>query len=150
MSRAFVRDPEPGEPRCPACGGLGEAVNPATLEAQAPPEKRPALGHAAFWCGSADCALGYFTAWGASVPAAELKGKAWPKDPTAPICPCTGLTADDVIADAKAGRKERVKALLGTSTGPEARCAERCPDGLPCIPRVFRLFREHFDASAGT
>ena len=26
MSRAFMKDPEPGDPRCPGCEGLGEPV----------------------------------------------------------------------------------------------------------------------------
>jgi hypothetical protein len=145
VSRAFVRDPEPGEPRCPACGAIGEPVGALTLDALVPPERRAVLGNAAYCCASPGCAVGWFTAWGESVPA----GRSYPKDPAAPICPCTGLTATDVIADAKAGRKERVKALLARSEGPESRCAATCPDGKPCVARVFRLFRESFGPTSG-
>jgi hypothetical protein len=144
MSRAFVRDPEPGEPRCPACGAIGEAVGAATLDARAPAERRALLGSAAFWCGSADCAVGYFTSWGESVPA----GRVWPKDPAAPICACTGLSASDVVADARAGRKDRMKALKELAEGPTSRCLTECADGKPCVARMFRLFRENFSGGA--
>jgi len=80
------------------------------------------------------------------VPADRLASTAWPKDPEAPICPCFGITAAQVSEDARDGHKERVKELMERSKGPEARCAERCPDGRPCLPRVLRLFRESFEA----
>lgn len=138
-----MKEAEPGEPRCPACGAIGEPVGSATLDALAPREKRAMLGSSALWCGSADCAVGYFTAWGESAPA----GKA--KDPDAPLCCCSGLTAADVVADAKAGRKDRMKALKELAEGPTSRCLTTCPDGKPCVARVFRLFREHFGATSG-
>ena len=146
MSRAFVKDPEPGEPRCPSCGSLGEAVGAPTLEAQIPPDARSLLGAAVFYCENPACRTAYFNAWGASVPDARLKSAAWPKNPDAPVCPCFGTTADEILADAREGRKERVKNLVERSKGPEARCVERCPDGKSCMPRVMRLFREAFEA----
>jgi hypothetical protein len=146
MSRAFVRDPEPGEPRCPGCGALGDAVGLPTLEAHLPPAARATLGAAACYCASPECRNAYFNAWGAVVPVDQLTGPAWPKDPNAPICPCFGLRAEDVVADAREGRKDRIKDLRDRSEGSEARCAERCPDGRSCLPRVLRLFRETFEA----
>lgn len=145
LSRAFVRDPEPGEPRCPGCGTPGDPVGPLTLEAQLPPAARSALGGAAFYCVSSACCTAYFDAWGGAVPADRLVSAAWPKDPQRPICPCFGITAAEVLADAREGRKERVRDLVERSKGPEARCAQRCPDGRPCLPRVLRLFRETFE-----
>ena len=118
----------------------------ATLEAQLKPDARTALGANAFYCVNPGCPTGYFTSWGAAVPAASLSSPAYPKDPAGPICPCFGIHAADVAADARAGRKERVRDLMDRSKGPEARCAERCPDGRPCLTRVLRLFRETFDA----
>jgi hypothetical protein len=146
VSRAFVRDPEPGEPLCPGCGTPGDAVGPATIEAQLPPDARATLGANAFYCVNPGCPTAYFTSWGAKVPAEKLVSTAYPKDPGAPICPCFGITAADVTADARDGRKERVRDLVERSKGPGARCAERCPDGRPCLPRVLRLFRETFEA----
>ena len=117
-----------------------------TLEAQLPSEARTPLGGAAFYCVNPACRTAYFNAWGAKVPADRLASPAYPKDPSRPICPCFGIAAEDVTADARDGRKERVRDLVERSKGPEARCAERCPDGRPCIPRVLRLFRETFEA----
>jgi len=51
-----------------------------------------------------------------------------------------------VTADAREGRKDRVRDLVERAKGPQARCAERSPDGHPCIPRVLRLYREGFPA----
>ncbi len=141
MSRAFIREPEPAEPRCPGCKGPGEPVGLPTLEALLAPEDRAALGGAAFYCGDPACANAYFTAWGATVPAGRLRQTAHPKDPAGPICPCTGLTAADVVADAREGRKDRVRALRDR---PESECVRRAPDGKSCVARVFGLFRENF------
>ena len=141
MSRAFVREAEPGEPRCPGCGALGVAVGLPTLEARLPAEARALLGAAAFYCEAAACGVAYFNAWGTRVPAPPT---AWPKDPEGLVCPCFGVKAAEVEADARDGRKDRVKALLERARSPEARCVERRPDGLSCIPQVMRLFREGF------
>ena len=149
MSRAFIRDPEPGEPRCPGCQGLGEPVGPPTLEALLAPKDRDVLGAAAFYCADPACANAYFTAWGATVPAARLKGTAYPKDPAGPICPCTGLLASDVVTDAREGRKDRMRELKERAEGPEARCLTCSPEGRSCVARVFRLFRETFEVDRG-
>jgi hypothetical protein len=146
MSRAFVKDPEPGEPRCPACGALGEPVGAPTLEAQLPPDARAPLGGAAWYCENPACPTAYFNAWGVSVPEAQLRSSTYPKNPERPICPCFGVSAADVLVDARQGRKDRVKDLVERSKGPEAKCVERCPDGKSCMTRVLRLFREAFEA----
>lgn len=144
MSRAFIRDPEPGDPRCPGCQGPGVSVGPKTLDALLAPEDRAALGGTAFWCDGAACGIAYFNAWGATVPTARVKSSVHPKDPAGPICPCTGLRPEDVIADAREGRKDRVRELKERAEGPESLCSVRCPDGRTCVARVFRLFRETF------
>ena len=145
MSRAFLREPEPGDPVCPGCGAAGESVGLPTLAAQLPADLRTPLGEAAFYCAGPACPTAYYNAWGAAVPAVRLSSPAYPKDPAGPVCPCFGITAADIVADAKAGRKERVRNLAERAQGPDARCTERCPDGRPCTPRVLRLFRESFD-----
>jgi hypothetical protein len=145
VSRAFIRDPEPGEPLCPGCGTPGDEVGIPTLEAQLSPEARTPLGGPAFYCVNPGCRTAYFNAWGARVPAESLASTAYPKDPESPICPCFGITAAEVMADAREGRKDRVRDLMERSKGPGARCRERCPDGRPCLPRVLRLFRESFE-----
>jgi hypothetical protein len=144
MSRAFVREPESADPRCPGCGGLGDEVGPATLRAHLTPADADAVGGRAFYCAGPSCPTAYFTAWGASVPRERMTGTSFPKDPGGPICPCFGIAAADVVRDAREGRKERVRGLVERSRGPEARCAEKSPDGKPCVARVLQVFRESF------
>lgn len=139
-----MKDPEPGEPRCPDCGTLGEPVGGPTLDAQLSPELRAPLGGTVHYCAGAACLTAYFNAWGARAGVDRLRSPAWPKSAEAPICPCFGATAAEVEADAREGFKERVKALLERAKGPEARCTQACPDGRPCSPRVMRLFRDCF------
>lgn len=141
-----MKESEQEEPRCPGCQTLGDAVGLETLEAHVTPTDRAALGEKAFYCAQSTCAIAYFNGWGSLVPRERMIGPAYPKDPEAPICPCFGLKAADIVADAQAGLKERVRVLRQRSEGPEARCAARAPDGQCCIPRVFRLFREIFEA----
>lgn len=141
-----MKDPEPGDPRCPVCDGLGDPVGSATLDAHVPAELRTALGGAAFYCGAPSCRTGYFNAWGAAVPADRIVAPAWPKDPDGPICPCFGMKSAEVVSDAREGRKERIKDLVERSKGPDARCAASASDGVCCVAKVLRLFRETFDA----
>jgi CopZ-like zinc binding protein len=149
MSRAFMREPDPKDPGCPECGATCEPVAPSTVDAHVPPSLRAPLTGTVFYCANPSCRTAYFNSWGASVPAGQVIGSAWPKDPEGPICPCFGVNADDVLADARDGRKDRVKELVDRSRGSEARCAQSSPDGACCVPRVLRLFRESFDARGG-
>ena len=141
-----MREAEPEEPRCPVCTALGDPVGAATLEAHVSAADRAALGDRAYYCANSTCALAYFNGWGTTIPRERLIAPAYPKDPAAPICPCFGITAAEIRADAQTGRKDRVKELLERSRGPEARCAQRSPDGQCCMPRVYRLFKECFEA----
>lgn len=145
-----MKDPEPGDPRCPGCEGLGEPVGTVTLDAHVPAALRATFRGSAFYCTAPSCRIGYFDAWGATVPADKLSGPAWPKEPDGPICRCFGVKPADVVTDAREGRKDRVKDLVERSKGPEAQCARLAPDGACCIPRVLRLFRETFEARGET
>ena len=144
MSRAFIKEPDVPDPTCPECGAAGEAVGPTTMKAHLPPEDCTLLGDAAFYCSGDSCMTAYFTAWGSKVPAARMTGSAWPKDPDAPICNCFGMTAGEVIQDALDGQRDRVRDLMRRSEGPEARCRICAPDGVSCMKRVLRLFRENY------
>lgn len=144
MSRAFMKEGETPEPRCPSCGALGETVGPATLEAQLSPSDRKSLGDRAYYCASPSCSVGYYNAWGGVVSIDRLKSRAWPKDPNAPLCPCFGLKASDVVDDARAGRKGRVLEIREEADAPDPRCVGLSPDGRCCVAQVMRLFRESF------
>ena len=141
-----MKEGEAPEPRCPSCGSPGEAVGPATLEAQLSPEDRKALGDRAYYCAHPSCAAGYYSAWDAVIPLARLRSRAWPKDPSAPLCPCFGLRDADLIEDARSGRKNRVLEIREESDAPDPRCPRTAPDGRCCMPLAMRIFREHFVA----
>lgn len=113
-----------------------------TIDAHVPRELRQALGDKAYYCVDSGCPIAYFNGWGTSVPREAMLGPAWPKDPGAPICPCFGLRAEEVVEDAVAARKDRIRALAERSKSPDARCLEASPDGRCCLPRVLRLYQE--------
>lgn len=143
MNKAFVRDPDEGDPRCPAlegCGGPGVLVGSKTLDAQLDPAWRARLPATAYYCPEAQCPVGYFDAWGTVVPALEVRTAAWPKSPQAPVCSCRGLTASDIEADARAGRRERIRELDAYVGSGQARCETAAPGGRSCIADVRRLF----------
>lgn len=146
MSRAFMKEAEQAEPRCPGCGGLGAPVAAKTLEAQLPADARATLGDGVFYCAGSDCDTAYFNAWGGAVSRARSRACTYPKDPGGLLCPCFGIKAADIVEDARAGRKERIKDLRERAGGPEARCLTACPDGQSCLPLALRLFRENFPA----
>ena len=141
-----MKEADAADPRCPGCAGPGEEVGRPTLEAQVDVDTLRRLSGPAWFCPDPTCAVGYFGGWGAPVPSAALRSPAYPKNPEAPLCACFGMSAAEVEAEARAGRKERVRALLERARGPEARCAEKRPDGRCCAPIVSRLFRESFQA----
>ena len=139
-----MKEGDAPDPRCPACTSPGEPVGIPTLDAQLSPEDRKAIGDRAYYCPSPACPTAYFSAWEATIPLARLKTRSWPKDPNAPLCPCFGLLAEDIVADARSGRKTRVQEIREEADAPDARCPKLCPDGRPCVPHVMRLFRENF------
>ncbi|HZE98097.1 MAG TPA: hypothetical protein VE981_13790 [Planctomycetota bacterium] len=144
MSRAFMKEGEQPEPRCPSCGTLGDAVGPATLAAHVAPELRAPLGDKAYYCVNSACATAYFNGWGTTVGVARMSGPSYPKDPDAPLCPCFGVGVEEIVDEARAGKKDRIRSLKERAEGPEARCSERSPDGRCCLPRALQLFRENF------
>jgi hypothetical protein len=146
MSRAFMKESEQPEPRCPECSALGEAVGLATLKGHLEAEDCSSLGDKAFYCVNSGCHVAYFTPWGVSVPFERMTRTSYPKDPEGPICPCFGMTVADVVEDARKGNRDRIRDLATRSQGPHSRCVENCPDGTTCLPRVLRLFRETFEA----
>ncbi len=144
MNKAFVREPDDQDPRCPGCGGRGRAVDRSVLEGQVGAAAAATLAGSAFYCAGPDCGVGYFDAWEGRVGAALIARPQWPKDPAAPVCPCQGLGAGEIEEDAKAGRRERVRAILALAAAPDARCRELTCDGDSCAAEVRRLFLRHF------
>ncbi len=147
MNKAFVREPEPVEPRCPTldgCEGIGVPVSRTTLLAQLPQEIAQRLSESSYYCPNPNCRVAYFDVWGVSVSQTSLRTSTYPKNPTAPVCSCFGITAQEILEEALAGRKERVRELLAKAESTEARCETESPSGASCVVEIRRLFLKHF------
>ncbi|HQU43691.1 MAG: hypothetical protein B7Z73_03165 [Planctomycetia bacterium 21-64-5] len=141
MNKAFVREPEDtGAAHCPRCGSLGIAVGGETLTAQLTPDDRRSLPESAYYCPFPRCEVGYFDQFDRWVPSDSLLHPAWPKDPTAPICPCFGFTCEEIEADVREQSTRRVKELLARTKSAEARCTTLSPSGQCCMGEVQRYF----------
>lgn len=148
MNKAFVREPDEPDPRCPGCGALGEGVIRATLDENLPAASSRRLSDASWYCPNPRCPVGYFDASGQSVPATELKRTSFPKNPAGPICSCLGVTADEIEADARIGDRTRIRQLLAHSQSPDAACAHKSPSGQPCAAELQKHFLKHFKPGA--
>jgi Zinc binding domain len=141
MNKAFTREPdETGAKRCPQCDSPGQQVGPETLAAQVGDEARTAIAESAYFCPYARCEVAYFDAFERVVKVDRLKHPIYPKDPTAPLCPCFGLTTEDVEQDVREGVVTRVRELVARTKSPEARCKEMSPTGQSCIAEVQRYY----------
>jgi hypothetical protein len=141
MNKAFVREPDDnGQRHCPSCGSIGVAVSDETLAAHLTDDARGELGDPSFYCPFARCSVAYFDLFDRTAPVAALRDAAYPKDPTAPLCRCFGLTIDDVEEDVRAGSVERIRAVVQRAKTPDAYCHIASPDGRCCVPEVQRYY----------
>ena len=140
MNKAFVREPDTNDVLCPKCGAAGVSVMRMTFEAHAPAEVRRPLAASVYFCATPSCPVAYFDAFEATVLADALARTVYPKDPSAPLCPCFGLTLDDVEADVADATPRRIRELLAKSKSAAARCEELSPTGRPCIPEVQKCY----------
>jgi hypothetical protein len=140
MNKAFVREPDTTDVLCPRCGAAGTSALRVAFEAHVPPDARRALAASTYFCPTPNCPVAYFDAFEAVVPIDALTLPIYPKDPTAPLCACFGLTLDDVEADVAEGTPNRIRALLAKSKTPAARCEELSATGRCCIPDVQRCY----------
>ena len=143
VNKAFVRDPEPGEPTCPepkGCGGVGVPVYAETLRAQLSAEARRSFRGEAYYCPNPTCAVAYFDAGGNTATLDQVNRPAYPKPASAPLCNCLGVTADQIVEEAKRGDRDRIRQLVSEAENHARRCATRMPSGLPCATEARRLF----------
>ena len=140
MNKAFVKETEDPGDRCPTCGSIGQTVGQATLEAHLPAEACAQLSNSAFFCPHPTCAVAYFDQFERMVRTESLIQPVYPKDAQAPICPCFGLTCEDIEADVREGVVTRVKAHLQRVQSDDARCATMAASGQSCIAAVQRYF----------
>ena len=140
MNKAFVKEPDPSHALCPACQSQGLTVGPVTLAEHCSEALRRKISELAFFCASPSCPVVYYDAFERTVTCAEFGKPVYPKDHRAPLCPCFGLTCDDVEADLDEGAPTRVRALLQKARSSEARCQSLSPSGQSCLQEVQKYY----------
>ncbi len=142
MNKAFVREPEQAADYCPRCGSNGAVVGVEALKAYLTDEQRRGLAEPVNFCPSPKCGVAYFDVLERVVMASELARPVYPKDPTAPICACFGLTRQDIEQDVAEGVVTRTKTVLEKAKSSQARCAQMAANGQPCIAYVQKYYME--------
>ena len=76
---------------------------------------------------------------------AAVKTPVYPKNPEAPLCPCFGLTCEDVEQDIREGVVTRTRSCVERASveptmASEARCAIASPSGQSCVAEVQRYY----------
>ncbi len=105
-------------------------------------EQRRVLAEPANFCPSPQCAVAYFDDFEQFVLATALSRSVYPKDLTAPICACFGLTRQDIERDVDEGVVTRTKTAVEKAKSPDARCAQMAANGRPCIAYVQKYYME--------
>jgi len=136
MNKAFVREPDADDEYCPRCGAKGMNVVEETLQAFLGQETRRQLGQTACFCPTPGCEVAYFDRLEQVVLASALAAPVYPKDPAAPICPCFGVTCDEIDQDVAEGVVTRTRAAVERAKSPEASCVTRSPSGRSCQAAV--------------
>jgi len=140
MNKAFVKENDSTEGRCPRCGSPGTVVFQETLRAHLPAAALQHLTESAFFCAQPRCSVVYFDLFDRVVEESAVKTPVYPKNPAAPLCACFGLTRDDVEEDIREGGVTRTRACVEKAKSPEARCAVASPSGQSCVAEVQRYY----------
>ncbi len=142
MNKAFTREPDSDDYRCPRCETLGQDVARETLEAFAPAAAIELLAPGVCYCPTPTCEVVYFDAFERVITTAELPRPVYPKDPDAPICPCFGGTCDEIEQDLAEGSVLRVRRMVEQAKSPQARCQVMTPSGKSCATEVQRYYMQ--------
>lgn len=140
MNKAFVREPDQGAERCPRCGSPGDPVGLDTVNAFLKPEFEDPLSDSAHFCPYPPCAVVYFDMFERVVLITDLIRPVYPKDLTAPLCGCFGLTCEDVEDDIAEGGVARVRAHLVRAQSSEAQCRTQSVNGKSCVEAVQKYY----------
>jgi hypothetical protein len=143
MNKAFVKEQDSTEGRCPRCGSPGAPVFWETLAAHLAPETLEHLTDSAFFCAQPRCPVVYFDLFDRAVEEGDVKTPVYPKNPAAPLCACFGLTCEDVDLDLSEGVVTRTRECVEKAKSPAARCAIASPSGQSCIAEVQRYYMQH-------
>lgn len=141
MNKAFVREPDDtGNAYCPRCQSLGIAVQEVTLAAHLQPDALESLASTAWFCPFTTCDVAYFDVFERVATVNDLLCSVFPKDPSAPICPCFDFTTDEIDCDLAEGTVDRTRALVTKAKSNAARCLTASPTGQSCIAEVQRYY----------
>ncbi|MBL9093747.1 MAG: hypothetical protein JNL96_21200 [Planctomycetaceae bacterium] len=140
MNKAFVREPEGGDARCPQCGSVGIPVGERTLHSFVRTEDHNDIAETGYYCEIASCPVAYFDDFERAIRVERLVRPVWPKDSAAPICGCFGFMAGDVERDVAERSVARVRAAVERSKSAEARCVELCPTGRSCAAAIQKYY----------
>jgi hypothetical protein len=143
MNKAFVKEQDSTEGRCPRCGSPGTAVYRSTLEAHLEPKQLENLTESAFFCGQPRCPVVYFDLFDRVVEESAVRTPVYPKNPSAPLCACFGLTCEDVEQDLREGVVTRTRACVERAKSKDALCGTAAPSGQPCVAEVQRYYMQH-------
>src|SRR5262249_62252061 len=118
MNKAFVKEQDSTEGRCPRCGSPGAVVFQETLQVHLSSEQLSPLTDTAFFCAQPRCSVVYFDLFDRVVEEANVKTPVYPKNAEAPLCSCFGLTCEDVDEDIREGRVARTRACIEKAKSP--------------------------------
>ena len=149
MNKAFVREPDQIADFCPRCGTKGEPVEAKALAHYLTEEQQGRLTDPANFCSSPQCPVAYFDGFERIVLAVDLRKPVYPKDPTAPLCACFGVTRQDIEQDVDEGVVTRTKAAVERAKSPLARCAQTAANGRPCVAHLQKYYLECRQRRAG-
>ena len=140
MNKAFVKELDNTEGRCPRCGSPGTAVYQTTLQAHLSAEQLQNLTDSAFFCSQPRCPVVYFDLFDRVVEESAVAVPVYPKNPAAPLCYCFGLTCEDVEQDLAEGVVTRTRGCIERAKSNDARCGTAAPSGQPCVAEVQRYY----------
>ncbi len=136
MNKAFIREPDQVDSRCPRCASPGHPVGPQTLAAWLSVDARKVLAESAYFCPDSYCEVVYYDDFEGVVKRDAVPGPIPIKDSDAPLCACFGLTREDIDQDIEDGGVVRTRAAVLRAQSGEARCVTMAPNGRPCVPEV--------------
>jgi hypothetical protein len=151
VSRAFVKEAEDPDPRCPAppgCDGVGVPVTRVTLVARLGESRAAAFHEPAFYCPDAACPVAYFDAFRGHASRDELLAKAYPKHEGAPLCACFGVARETIEDYGRRGDKAAMRTFLERVGSSDARCALLAVDGKSCATEARRTFMRALEGTA--
>jgi hypothetical protein len=147
MNKAFVKEQDSTEGRCPRCGSPGAVVFQQTLKAHLSPETLEHLTDSAFFCGQPRCPVVYFDLFDRVVEESSVNVPVYPKNPAAPLCACFGLTTEDVEQDIREGVVTRTRTCVERAKSAEAHCGTAAPSGQSCVAEVQGYYMKHRGAT---